>query len=178
MIKYLGRVTSFDKMRNLVPGLFSSKLRYGLPLTATVWGLSKYCEQERQHLTTTKKDIYKLQSLQRQAASLVVGGGLSPLTPTADVLLKANWLSVHQLGASVIISLTLRIIKTQKPKYLADRLIRLPDSRTQRNNLQIPKCRLNLAFEGFICQATCLFNMLPVEIKTEDSHRNQKKLVN
>ena len=155
-------------MRGFIPGLFTSKLLYALPLTSSVWGIYGYAEQERQHLACTKQDMHKLQSLQRQAALLLVDQTTLQLHhPTEEILQSVNWLSVHQLCVYSILMLTYRVLQSSKPVYLSDRLKYQPNSRTSHNNLRVPRANLNICLEGFMSQATRLYNLLPDQLKSE-----------
>ena len=177
LLKYLGRMTSKHKMKSLVPGMFTSKLAYGSQLTSSILGLSHYGEHELHKLSCPKSTLYKLQTAQRQVAALLCPElHLAHDTPTSLVLQHVNILSVHQQSALAIISLALRILRTGKPQYLADRLV-LCETRGRSNQLlQVPNLRLNLSHEGFTNQAARLVNMLPPEI-IEASMPRQKKLV-
>ncbi len=74
LLKYLSRITSKDKMKSLVPGMFSSKLMYAIQLTSSIWGISDYSEQELNRLSCPKGILAKLQSAQRQVAALLCPG--------------------------------------------------------------------------------------------------------
>ena len=178
LLKYLARISSKHKMKSLVPGMFMSKLMYGSQLTSSIWGLSSYGEHELNKLSCPRGTMAKLQTAQRQAAALLCPHiALDYHTPTSHVLQQANLLSVHQLAALSILTLALRIIRTGKPKYLADRLI-VHDSRGRSSSLLVvPNLRLNQSHEGFINQATRLVNQLPLDIKAEPSVARQKKLL-
>ena len=168
LIKHLGRVSSHHKMRSFVPGIFVSKMQYALPLTASIWGLQHYADYERKKISCTKHDMLKMQSLQRQAAALLCQPSpLGPLQPTVEILNEAGWLSFHQLAAYSITMLTIRILRTGKPEYLASRLRRIPDTRTKSDQLYVPRCRLNTTLESFPHQATQLYNRVPKDITTE-----------
>ena len=117
-----------------------------------------------------------MQSLQRQAALLQSTPiNTDPHCPTQEVLTNTGWLSVHHHSAYMILQLKLRIIATGKPHHLASRLSKAENSRTKRGQLKVPHCRLNVSLEGFIHQATRLFNKLPVEIASNAS-KSQRKL--
>ena len=175
LIKHLGRLSSKNKMKTFVPGLFLSKLTYALPVFATIWGLSEYTETEHKKISCTKEHMLKLQTLHRQAALLLCPPELQvPLAPTHEVLNSVSWLSVHQQAAFMILRLALRIMKTGKPEYLATRLQNYTSTRRARQRLVVPRCRLNLAMEGFINQATRLVNKLPHDLMSvlEKTHQS------
>ena len=178
LLKYLARISSKSKMKSLVPGMFHSKLMYGLQLTSSIWGLSSYGEHELAKLSCPRGTLTKLQSAQRQVAALLCPHiHLDYSISTSYVLLQANLLSVHQLAALSIITLALRILRTCKPKYLADRL-KPHESRGRCSQLLlVPKLRLNQSHEGFVNQACRLVNMLPPEITAEASNPRLKTLL-
>lgn len=67
----------------------------------------------------------KLQVLQNQVARMVADKGKlqgRQTMPTVELLTLSGDLPVHQLGALSTLNLTKKIILTQKPSYLADRL--------------------------------------------------------
>ena len=164
LLKYLGRLSSKDKMRSFVPAIFSSKLAYALPLIGNVWGNAKYAEMEFKKSTFTRQDLDKLQSLQRQAALLLCPPDPQYSTiPTSQVLLDINWLSVHQLIALYILSTALSAIHAGAPLCLAAPLQPKISPRAKEQFL-IPRCKLSLTQEDFIVQAARLLNKLPDEI--------------
>lgn len=152
-------------MKSLVPGMFLSKLMYASQLTSSIWGLSSYGEHELNKLSCPRGTLAKLQTAQRQAVALLCPDiHLDYQTPTSYVLQQANLLSVHQLAALSILTLALRILRTGKPKYLADRL-KTHESRGRSSQLLlVPNLRLNQSHKGFINQASRLVNKLPLDI--------------
>ena len=120
----------------------------------------------------------RLQTAQRQVAVLLCPElRLAHDTPTSLVLQHAHLHSVHQLSALAILTLALRIMRTGKPCYLADRLT-LSGARGRSSQLLlIPRFRLNFSHEGFINQATRLMNKLPPEIVNETTLHKQRRLL-
>ena len=149
-----------------------------MSLTSSIWGLSSYGEHELSKQSCPKGTLAKLQTAQRRAAALLCPNlAMDYLTPTSLILQQANLLSVHQLAALSIITLALRILRTGRPKYLADRPI-VHDSRGRSSQLLVvPSLRLSQSHEGFVNQATRLVNQLPLDIKTEPSVARQKRLL-
>ena len=86
-------------------------------------------------------------------------------------------LSVHQLGALRTINLTKKIILTQKPSYLAQRLM-TPQDRGTRSGEILPQenLQLGLAREGFIYRGIKLYNLLPDDLKQETKMSRFKKV--
>ena len=176
LLKHLARLSSKGKMRSFVPAMFTSKILYALPLIASIWGLTQYAEIEPHKFSFTKHEIGRLQTLQRQAALLLCPAHHQdqPI-PTTELLDEVRWLSVHQLAAHTTLALTVRIVQSGKPTYLAEKLVPATNSRTQQNSLVVPRCRLNVTFEGYVNQATRLYNLLPADIRCEPSKATLKK---
>ena len=98
--------------------------------------------------------------------------------PTKELLQLSGDLSVHQLGAMSTVKLTKKIMMTQKPTYLSQRL-QLSDDRGTRlgTTLAHDKSSLGVAREGFIYRGTKLFNLLPDYLKQERSMNKFKKII-
>ena len=95
--------------------------------------------------------------------------------PTTDLLEEVGWLSVHQLAAHTTLALTTRIVQSGKPTYLANKLVPATNSRTKNNSLVVPRCQLNVNLEGFVNQATRIYNQLPLDIKFKSPKAPLKK---
>ena len=165
ILRKISGVASQKKLKMIAQGLFYSKLSYCLPLFANTWGLDHYRDQGTRFSSFTKEDNRKLQVIQNQVARLTVDkrelqGKLN--MPTKELLLLSGDLSVHQLGAMSTVKLTKKIMMTQKPTYLSQRL-QLSDDRGTRlgTTLAQDNSSLGLAREGFIYRGTKLFNLLP-----------------
>ena len=176
MLRYLGRVTSVVKMRMLIPGILLSKIQYALPLVGSMWGISGYSVSEPMKICFTKADLYKIQSIQRQAAILMLppSNGLD-LRSTESVLDEVKWISIHQMIAVSTLSLFLRIIQYGIPDGICDYLIKTRDSRVASGQYKIQRYNLNMSLENFVNQAIRLHNMLPAEIRSTKQGNKQKK---
>ena len=98
--------------------------------------------------------------------------------PTKELLELSGDLSVHQLGALSTVNLTKKILLTQKPLYLAQRLQATQDRRTRAGGtLAQENLSLGLAKEGFIHRGTKLFNLLPETMKQEENMEHFKDTV-
>ena len=96
--------------------------------------------------------------------------------PTVELLNLSGDLSIHQLGALRTLNLTKKIILTQKPSYLAQRLM-IPQDRGTRSGGVLPQenLKLGLAREGFIYRGIKLYNLLPDDLKQETKMSRFKK---
>ena len=165
-------------MRQFIPGLFTSKLRYALPLVGTIWGLQYYTGREPVKYAMTKADLQSLQTLQRQAAILLSPPPSKPdLRSTRSILEETGWASVNQLIALTTITTTLRTIESGRPRVLAEELVFMKNTRTRHTSLKIPRIRLNICLETFINQATRLYNELPEDLKKLDGSKSQKNML-
>ena len=178
LLRHLGRMASHQQMARFVPGMFTSKLCYTLPLVSPIWGLEEFSCFAKNKLACTKDVILRLQTAQNTAARLMCPSlHLPPLTPTAHVLGAAQLLSVHQLGAIHTLRLAIRIVRSGRPSYLAKRLVPCQGTVRRPKRLKVQCCRLNISHEGFIQQATMLLNKLPDMIWDEQSPTRLKSLL-
>ena len=175
LLKHLSRLSSKSKMLSFIPALFTSKIRYALPLIGSMWGLGGYTTQEPQKVAFTKNDITRLQSLQRSAATLAL-----PHDPdrykqsTATLLSEVSWPSIHQMIASTTLQLLIRIRRTRKPEDLYLLLTDPPTGRTRSRQIQPPRAKLNLTLEAFTNQAIRLLNLLPDDFLSNQSKSSLK----
>ena len=84
---------------------------------------------------------------------------------------------VHQMIAAPIIRIAINAIRFKRPKYIYELLAKKCDRGRNKDKLVVPRCRLNLRFEGFHYQAVRLMNMLPRYIIEEPSNKIRKRLV-
>ena len=165
-------------MKSFIPGLFTSKLLYALPLVSSVWNLSLYTGQEPNKLAFTKGDMARLQSLQNQAAKLLHERETLQLNhPTATLLADIGWLSVHQLTAYTILLQLAKILQHGTPAYIFNMITFNTSSRTNEGSIVIPRCMLNIQQEDFFNQASRLFNMLPKHLKNQMRDKETLKSV-
>ena len=183
ILKKLSASASKKKLRMLSFGLFYSKLAYCLPLFTNTWGLTMYKDKGTRFSCFTKEDNRKLQVLQNQVTRLLIAGAgynrdqKKYSMSTEELLEKSGDLSVHQLGAFHTLTMTKKILKYQKPSYLAEKLTAAPDTGTRSGTiLHQENASLGILKEGFISRASKLFNQLPLNIKSEDKIEKFKKL--
>ena len=181
ILRKLSKVASKKKLKMIAEGLFYSKLSYCLPLFSNIWGLDHYKVGGSRSMSITKEDNRKLQVLQNQVARLMLNkrdlkGKVN--MPTKELLDLTGDLSIHQLGALRTVTLTKKIMLTQKPVYLAQRLQLANYTGTRSGtSLTQEKTTLRLVREGFIYRGTKLFNLLPDSLKFENNVKLFKKNV-
>ena len=147
--------------------MFTSKLIYGITVWGAVWGIPGDLDQEkRRSISTTKEDMRKLQVLQNKALRLYLRKPYD--TPTSDLLLLSNQLSVHQLVAYHSAVQVFKIRESQKPSYHFERLFarsqssRYSSSSTEANRIDY---EISLARNSFFFQASRIWNSLPQPVQ-------------
>ena len=155
----------------LAEGIFYSKLRYGLPLITTTWGLNKFKDGDDRFKNFTKEDNRKLQVLQNQLCRIILMKRnlyQKQSTSTEQLLKKCKQLSVHQIGAYMTLVMIKKILLSGRPGYIRRRLQVQDNSKTRRSETLLP-IRSNLSFtrSSFIYRGIKLFNMLPRELQDE-----------
>ena len=166
MLRYLGRVTSQEKMKSLIPGILTSKISHALPLIGSLWGFGGYRSQEPMKLSFTKNDLHSIQSIQRQAALLLLPRptGIDHRS-TENVLREVGWISVHQMIALSTLTLIMRVIKYEIPEGILEELTASRDSRLAKGLYRTKRYNLNISLENFTNQAVRLYNSLPTNIR-------------
>lgn len=144
LLKHLARLSSKKKMKEFIPGIFTSRLRYALPLVGSIWGTQSYVHKEPHKYSFIKSDLHDLQSLQRKAALLVTDKPAHHLQSTEVILKEVDWLSVNQLIASTSLTGLHRMMRSGVPRSLQNCLKPSHPSRTSYKNIELPLARLNL----------------------------------
>ena len=107
------------------------------------------------------KDNQKLQVLQNNLNRLLLDAKYD--TPTEELLRKTGTLSVQQMIAFQTAVLGFKIIKAGKPSYIAQRMQKKETRMNLREDLGrviVPRRKLGISREGFICRATMLLNCI------------------
>ena len=116
--------------------------------------------------TISKEDMRKLQVLQNKLMRLETGQDYE--TPTKDLLKSCNYLSVHQMVAYHSSLQIPKILSSQKPKYHANRIKndKNRDTRANTENLKQINFMKSLGKSSFFHQATRIWNLVPINIKS------------
>ena len=105
----------------------------------------------RYYFSFTVKDNNNLQVLQNKLNKLLLDADHN--TPTADLLEQTGSLSVHKMVAYQSAVSTYKIVKTGKPKFIAEKMSKRNINCNTRQGIvtvQAPDYTLNMAREGFI----------------------------
>ena len=182
MIAQLSKVMTKNQLNNIISGIFTSKLLYGIQLVSNIWGVADMDDSSRRFISFTKEGCRKLQVLQNKVLRIQTGSK-DRNEPTKDLLEKAQQLSVHQLGAYHSVQLLFKVLTTHQPKCLADIFtLRRPDDdenvfpHRRLNTMQV-QCTLSLSRSGFCYRSAKLWNLLPPEMRSETNPKNFKPLL-
>ena len=96
VLKHLRNYLPSSKLKQVVSGIFTSKLIYCMSVWTGIWGLGGQ-QEDVTRSTISKEDMRRLQVLQNKAMRLITK--CDRWTPTSTLLGKTSFLSVHQLGA-------------------------------------------------------------------------------
>ena len=159
-------------------GMFYSTLSYCLPIFGNVFCLEQYKEENRRYVSYTMKDNNKLQILQNKVNRLLLSA--DSMTSTKELLQRTDSLSIHQTIAYQTAVMTLRIVQSEKPSYLADKMKPRHNSvrlRAGIGKLTVPPYKLSVSREGFVYRGAYLYNMLHEKLRIDQNASNNKKYV-
>ena len=169
VMKKMARVINRKNLEFFASGMFYSKMSYCLPVFGNVFGMEQYNDQNLRYQSYSVKDNQKLQVLQNNLNRLLLNARYD--TPTEELLEKSRSLSVQQMIAFQTAVLGFKIMKARKPSYITQRMqrkeIRL-NLREDLGKLVVPRRKLGITREGFICRAIALLNSLGEDLRNED----------
>ena len=180
MLKKLRKHIPVPKFKQIMAGLFTSKLTYGMCVWTAVWDIPGQVGEESR-TSLTKRDMQRLQSLQNKSLRLVNWTDRS--TPTSELLRSTDALSVHQLGAYLSLVQVFKIKETRQPEYHYRRLFNNSDTDNRVVNARsadFPQSRvefkLSLSRGSFFYQGSRLWSALPGPIKILRNQGRFKKM--
>ena len=179
IIKQICKYMSINQLNSVINGLFMSKLLYCLPLFSNVWGIESMDETDRRFSAFTKEDMRKMQVLQNRVLR-IKSQNFELNTPTTELVRLCGDLSVQQLGVFHTLLQVFKIISTEKPVYLADRLKpRRADldcvfPHRHANTIRA-RGDLTLARSGFVYRGAQLWNLLPSALRGQTEFNTFRK---
>ena len=163
-LKKVSKTASFKSRKMIANGLIMSKLVYLIPLWS---GCEHYL-------------LNSLQIIQNKAARVVTKCGRR--TETKSLLLQCGWLSVAQLSVYHSMVLMFKILSTQSPKYLYNKLsglqtttyykTRFVQNRRENENILLgpdSQAESEIAQRSFKYRASNQWNNLPLMMRKMDS---------
>ena len=176
MLKKLRKCIPSVKFKQVLAGLFTSKLIYGMCVWTGVWGIPGQTGEETR-TSITKKDMYRLQTLQNKTLRLVNWADRS--TPTMQQLGSTGSFSVHQLGAYLTLIQVFKIRESKQPEYHYKRLFGENEPAVNVRSSDFPQVRVNfklaLSRGSFFYQGCRLWSALPGNIKLLTKPESFKK---
>ena len=169
MLKRLARFMSKDKLKYFADSIFYSKLNYCLPVFGNVFGLDHYKEENTRYLSFTMKDNHNLQVLQNKLNRLLLNADYN--TSTEDLSKESKTMSVHQMIAYQTAVAAYKIIKSNKPKYIASKMKSKEGSmnlRGRKGSVSQASLSLSIAREGFIYRGSSIINKLDEKLRNEE----------
>ena len=88
---------------------------------------------------------------------------------TEELVNKTGMLSINQMAAMAILGTVFGMLATGKPKFVVERLLL---SGSRQNTLKVIRPtshQLKLTGEGFLEKAVRLWNLLPIDLRREQS---------
>ena len=166
ILKKLRKFIPTEKFKQIMAGLFTSKLIYGMCVWTGVWGIPGQVGEETR-TSITKKDMHRLQTLQNKTLRLVNWADRS--TPTAQLLCKTGSLSVHQLGAYLTLLQVFKTREAKLPEYHYRRLFEENETTVNVRSSDFPQSRVDfrlaLSRGSFFYQGCRLWSALPGNLK-------------
>ena len=168
MLKKLRKYLPNNKFRQVVSAIFSSKLSYCITVWGGVWNIpGDMNETTRRNMCISKDDMRRLQVMQNKCLRMLTG--MDRYTPTATLLEKANFLSVHQVVAQQSIVQVYNVLRHQAPSYHLNRLF--PNQADHVGIRSVANQNTRIEFKGslgrssFFYQSSKLWTALPASIK-------------
>ena len=168
IMKLLKKSMSNEKLAYFANGIFYSKLNYCLAVFGNVFNLDKYKEEDNRYQSYTKTDNQRLQVLQNKLNRVLLNA--ADQTPTAELLEASGSMSIQQLIAYQTVVMAYKVMKTEKPVHLHQKLQSHRSGHSLRDRseyMQQPSYKLSLSREGFLCRASNLMNMMNGTIRSE-----------
>ena len=153
ILSKIAKVTTSRQFSNMCQGMFTSRLLYCIQLFGNVWGIPDLDDENRRSTSFTKEDNRRLQVIQNRMARLKTKLGRD--TPTSTLLSSAGELSVNQHCAFQTLMLVFKVVTSQYPRYLADRLkLRKPIEGQMfnprlLNTIRVPNANLSASKSAF-----------------------------
>ena len=170
MLSKLRKNISVTQYKQLMAGIFTSKLIYCISVWASIWGIPGiYEDVETSRTSMTKQDMRKLQTLQNKALRLTHGTDRSE--STKSLLRKTNSLSVHQLASYLTLTEVFKICRSELPAYHYKKLFGMDCTNNKANRIDFD---LSLGRGSFFYQGSRLWNAIPSYMKVLENELSFK----
>ena len=180
MLKNLRKILPKKKFKQVVSGIFTSKLIYCMSVWIGIWDIPGQLDDGNK-LSMNRNDMRRLQVLQNKVLRLETK--LDYSVPTTTLLEKSGSLSVHQLGAYHTAVHVFKISKEKKPAYHFERFFGQENQEMNPPQLRSgPSFRSRIEFKlstcrgSFFYQGARIWGSLPGSIKQVKKIEQFKKL--
>ena len=180
MLKKLKKFLPNYRFKQLVSGLFYSKLNYGITVWGSIWSIPGNLDDNvRKRTMMTKEDLRRLQVLQNSIMRVETSGSYDE--PVASLLAKTKQLSIHQKIAYYTLNQVYNISKYKAPAYHHRRLFGGGaalgiNTRSTRNFESRVEFDISLARGSFFYQASRLWSSIPLQMKQARTLQIFKKM--
>ena len=171
MLSKLRKHLPDNKFRQVMSGIFSSKLCYCITVWGGVWNLPGDMRDEpTRNMSISKEDMRKLQVMQNKCLRMLTN--LDRDTPTATLLHRTKLMSVHQMVAHHTAVQVYNVYRNRAPHYHYQRMFsNLNETRTM-GNRSTTNHSARVYFTGslgrssFFYRGSRIWSALPLNIKT------------
>ena len=183
MLRKLRKYLPNEKFRQTVSAIFSSKLCYCITVWGGVWNLpGDLNDQSRRNMSITKDEMRKLQVMQNKCMRMITN--LDRSAPTATLLQKTSFLSVHQTVAHQSAVQVFNVLKNAAPAHhyqrLFPHLVHGQADNMERRSVTNLNTRVDfssaLGRSSFFFQSSKIWNALPMSIKTASTTQSFKTM--
>ena len=168
MLKNLRKFLPNKKFKQVVSGIFTSKMIYCMSVWIGIWDIPGQ-HDDGNKLSMNRNDMRRLQVLQNKVLRLETK--LDRSVPTSTLLEKSRSLSVHQLGAYHTAVHVYKIFQAEKPAYHFERFfgqnnqeMNPPQLRSGQNVRSRIEFRLATCRGSFFYQGARIWGSLPGNI--------------
>ena len=183
MLRKLRKYLPNEKFKQTVSAIFSSKLCYCITVWGGVWNLpGDLSDQSRRNMSISKDEMRKLQVMQNKCLRMITN--LDRSTPTATLLQKTGFLSVHQTVAHQSAVQVFNVLKHQAPAHHYQRLFpHLVHGQGENMEMRsVTNLNTRVEFSGalgrssFFFQSSKIWNALPMSMKTAGTTQSFKTM--
>ena len=157
MLKKIKKFVPSYKFSQILAGMFSSKLMYGMNLWGGLWDIP-WTMDNTTRTSITKVDMKRLQVLQKETMRLQTN--MDYRTPTSELLIKTGKLSVNQMVAYTTTVQVYNISRHQETRYHG-----IQDFQTRGGAQKRVEFSLSLCEASFFYQGARMWGSLPGIVK-------------
>lgn len=171
LFRQMKQVLSLSDLKCIAEALFNSKIRYSI----AAYGVVKLSEEE-----STPGFMKDLQIAQNSMMRLICGKRLTDRISISQLLESTNFLSVNQMAAQHVMSITWDIVKEDAIPEIKDKLIlkqnKYGTRAHEREKLEVVQSKKE-KYQSFINRCSKIWNEAPLTIKKCEKKGHFKTMV-